>query len=551
MQIKSVFSGLKQAMVVAAALVFMLAIYAPFQIYSSNSKEFWFDIVDMLPSLAVLFSGMFILNAVLLVILYLIKPGLGKLAGVAEAILLIGLFLQGNFLAGRIPIMDGTDVDWSAFRGNNVLTIIVFAVLIIVSGFFVFRIKDGRKKLYEAAGYIGALFLAYFIVLILLGLITNSKEIFKDSTFRQVTYDKVMDYSDERNVIVFLMDQVDGEKLYDIIKSDKEYEDVFEDFTFFDNAMSGYGHTKYSVPLILTGQWYENDRSFSDYFQEALDISPLFKSLDKDGYRVGLYYDELKNYKTTPEMENVSEGVIKVSDNTGFARTWCKLVLYRYLPYAFKPAFYFDIDEFNAFKEESSSSVDLYDWSNFVFYDHVKNTPVTKSEPRAFKYIHVRGAHSHYTIDENINEVEAVPYEEGGYVMAMKGCIALTREYLKRLKDGGVYDNSAIVVMSDHGYDKVYMSENPALFIKGVGEKHDLKVNGAPVSYVDMQECLIRLSHGLQSDEVFDYKEGDDRTRRFLHYDESDKYHFYEYEMTGRVLDMEKTLPTGREFIKE
>jgi len=56
------------------------------------------------------------------------------------------------------------------------------------------------------------------------------------------------------------------------------------------------------------------------------------------------------------------------------------------------------------------------------------------------------------------------------------------------------------------------------------------------------------LLEGKASDEVFDWKEGDYRERRFLVYEWTNQNHFEEYVQTGQAEDMDTLVPTGRVF---
>ena len=70
----------------------------------------------------------------------------------------------------------------------------------------------------------------------------------------------------------------------------------------------------------------------------------------------------------------------------------------------------------------------------------------------------------------------------------------------------------------------------------------------APISFEDLQEAYVRLLDGRRSDEVFDWKEGDARERRFLRYSFLDDDHMQEYMQTGYASDMNTMIPTGREY---
>ena len=84
------------------------------------------------------------------------------------------------------------------------------------------------------------------------------------------------------------------------------------------------------------------------------------------------------------------------------------------------------------------------------------------------------------------------------------------------------------------------MRQCALLLIKGRNEHHDtMQISQAPISFEDLQEAYVRLLDGRRSDEVFDWKEGDARERRFLRYSFLDDDHMQEYIQTGYASDMD------------
>lgn len=130
--------------------------------------------------------------------------------------------------------------------------------------------------------------------------------------------------------------------------------------------------------------------------------------------------------------------------------------------------------------------------------------------------------------------------------------MTMTDAYLKKLKENGVYDNSVIIVMADHGYGLSYGPRNrqhPVLFVKGKNESHDYTVSEAPISYDDLQEAFSRLLDGATGEEVFDYKEGDERKRRYLYFEYEHEEILEEFYQEGYAGDLDTLKATGRKYI--
>ena len=137
------------------------------------------------------------------------------------------------------------------------------------------------------------------------------------------------------------------------------------------------------------------------------------------------------------------------------------------------------------------------------------------------------------------------PYEDS-LETAITDCFELMTKYISALKNAGVYDNTVLIIMGDHGYfpSETYKM-NPALFIKGFDESHDFVVSDAPVSYADFPESFLRLLNGATGTEVFDAREGEIRERRFLNPYVVDDRHIVEMIHTGHASDVTAFIETG------
>ena len=169
-----------------------------------------------------------------------------------------------------------------------------------------------------------------------------------------------------------------------------------------------------------------------------------------------------------------------------------------------------------------------------------------------FKFIHLNGAHAPFIYDKDAN---VIGVEQGSYRQSMEASITLAANYIQALKDSGAYDNTALIVMADHGYNGMgekeedFLRQAALLLIKGRNEQHDtMQISEAPISYEDLQEAYVRLLDGAQSDAVFDWKEGDTRERGFLEYAPGSEKHMVEYLQKGHAQDLTTMVPTGRVF---
>lgn len=539
----------------AAAISFLLFLYAPVDLYCSNIDEFWFDF-DVLLRMAAMMFGISLVTLTLLYLLaawihpYFYRIGLA----VGLAVLLI-TYVQGNFLVGNLPVLDGTSISWedySTLRTESVILCIV--VLTIVALLFLLL----KKQLFgKACMYISA-------CLSLMLLVTAITEVFGSEALEpklklQISTKNEFVMSGKQNFVIFMLDAADSREFSYLLEQNPEYKDIFADFTYYENTVGAYSCTRYAVPYILSGKWYECDTSFEEYMEDLYNTSPLIEELENRNYRIGLYEPDLHAQNNDVlRFDNIFEAEFKVKSYFGMARQELKLVGYRYAPYWLKKYCVLKQAAFDEQLEAGEGSGEITaSMENRVFLDHLNAGGITVDDTEnSFKFIHLEGAHSPYVYDAEVNIIDE---SQGTYAQNMEASVTLAERYLSALKKSGTYDNTAIIVMSDHGFnqdiDNADMGDNPfmrqcgLLLIKGVGEKHDtMQISEAPVSYEDLQEAYRRLLDGALSDTVFDCREGDHRDRRYLWYAVTDEDYLVEYQQTGYASDLSTMIPTGREF---
>ena len=74
----------------------------------------------------------------------------------------------------------------------------------------------------------------------------------------------------------------------------------------------------------------------------------------------------------------------------------------------------------------------------------------------AFRFIHLLGAHYPYSIDERANDLGT---DNSTKEQQAQGSMYIVAEYLRQLKELGVYDRSTIIITADHG--KWFLTPEP------------------------------------------------------------------------------------------
>ena len=286
---------LKYAYFLTFSFCFMLLIYEPLLLYATNINDFWFDFTIMLKPVIILFLLVFIIGSLLFTVIYFINRKFQKdtklyyIVLIAVSVCFFATYIQGNYLIGNLPALDGSIINWNGHLKENIITLVVWLVLIVASILLVKKITV--EKSVKITSYISIAVCGMLAVSLISTLITNNAFVKKEAHY--TTDENINNVSENKNFLIFMLDSISEDTFYEVWQSNEEYKDLFDDFTYYTDAMSTYPFTRYSVPFVLTGKWNKNETDFSTYSNNAYNNSPLFKLLEEKKYKINLYESEI------------------------------------------------------------------------------------------------------------------------------------------------------------------------------------------------------------------------------------------------------------------
>ena len=549
---KDILITLIPAFALSLAISFMLMAYAPFQLYFNNVYEFWFDFKLMLVPHAAATVLLFIVLFAVFVISYLLYDKFYDVLVFFAFFVFVGLYIQGNFMSGHLPPMDGTTIDWSLYQ-NDIRLSWIFWILLLAIVVLLIRFITPRmvKRLIPA---VCAVLAVVMIVTCFTAGIANDG--FKEKDHYVALTNRELELGEDTNFVILMMDALDSRTFRKMLETHPEYNDIFKDFTYYPNTLAAYPFTEYAVPQILTGIWNENTEDFRTFETKAMDESPLFKKLEDQGYDMCLYEDDLVyDSENRKRFTNVVDSGFNFYSRRKYLEQMNGLVLFQYLPYFMKHMTEVNND-FNSTRpvEINGDRIVNFWRANLQFYGELKEHGITRAaDGKTFKFIHLDGAHVPFWYDKDVNLIDE---KTGTYPGMVECCVTIMNAYLQAMKDAGLYDNTTVILMADHGYGYREGEEtiglldraNPFLMIKGIGENHDFVIDEAPISYDDLQEAFSRLLDGKTGNAIFDWKAGDKRTRRYLKYEYTKENHITEYFTDGYANDVFAMKASGEEF---
>lgn len=547
---KTALFDLLPAYIISFAFCFMLFIFEPLLMYSTNQIDFWFDLVLMIRPVVLGFLVFFAGSLAAVTAVYLLNrliarkkdPVVYRIFTILVFWVFFLAYLQGNMFAGSLPALDGSLINWDDFRSNDIVTV---TSGIVTAGVIVFLlVKFGTKR---ALKYVAGACVAVFGIL----LVTMIYELISWNAFARknsiiATNKNFNSISTDRNFIILLNDAVGSSEFNNVLEENPEYKKVFEDFTYYPDTLGCFPCTRDTLPVVLAGEVNKNEMKFEDFSSQSLNKSPLFAELTEKGYDINLYESEPVWYGR--KNFNISNSTDYASYHLSFAtflREEVKYIKYKYYPYYFKRYSNIENMDFNGL-------VDKYIWDDCTIYDTVaENDELDKQSKKYFSFIHTEGAHIPFSYDKDLN---ILPYHSGTYEQKIEATIKMTSAYIERLKANGVYDNTAIIIMADHGNtnlnsaDDMLVRANPTFMIKGVNEHHEFQKSDKPISYTDLMDIYSALLEDKTAEEATAHI-ADKRERYFMWYRNFRlEDHIVEYVVTDKAWEWPKFKRSGREY---
>ena len=541
------FKDLIPAYILSFALSFMLFFNEPLIMYTTNKDDFAFDLYTIIMPLIIVSIFILIVLSLLYTGIYFLCKKIFKKKVVFNIILIISfiifflLYIQGNYLISNLPHLDGAALRWDGFTKDNIITGIV---LLIIIGIYVFSIKKYKiDKVINTSKYVTLAVCAMLLVALISTSITHN--IFEDKRVMVYSNNNINNISKNKNFLILLLDQMDSKEFGEELKNSK-YKSSFNDFTYYPNTLGAYPYTRDSIPFILTGTWNHNETGFREYVNKAMDNSKLIQDLKQNNYDINIYDHQFRwSTEKVFETKNIIEYTSSMSP-VCFAKEELRYISFKYLPYFLKRFSKMDSFDFDYCKMTSTNN--SYKWDDSINYQNiVKNDTLTVQDNNYFHFYHVQGSHYPRNVDENLNPISY----ETDYKTMIKASIKFIDEYINRLKKNNAYDNSVIIIMSDHGFEDGNGLEtgrqNPVFLIKGFNEHHDLISSSAPVSYEDLISTYHELINDKKSTDLFKNMDPN-RTRNYILYKYLDENHMEECTQSGDAQDKNTIKKTGKTF---
>ena len=553
-------SGTLSSLLAAFAFSFTYVVFAPYETFLGNASEFRFDFSWLWGIVAL--KGLLIFSFVALMLMFL----KGRLKIVATALVFgvtIAGYVQAMLFNGMMHNLDGTETGWS---GSSVtVNLIIWIAIAVLPAVICLIIKKHWRKICSA----GSALIAGMQVVAMVSLILTSAQ---PNVGSLMSYAGIYEVSAKNNVIIFVLDKFDQTYVDKMLTAFPNSLDGLKGFTYYPNATGSYCFTHVAVPYLLTGDRIPEYDPTDEQVISQIDNSEYFKYITEHTGSLCIYTDEF-NIRSNDARSKIDNCVSTnyIVDEAGILEASRKASLYRLLPFKYKQNYVYDSSNFNSALTSMATddyySLDDYD-SEAAMDKAILKDGLSENKQygdNSFRFIHVKGAHGSYKLNENAEYLETpISAEDGGLEKTAAGSMKLVSDYLKELNDLGLYKDATVIITADHGNAHVIESDddtarnvNPIMFFKPAGAGYDqpLKTSNAPVSHDDIFPTVIRALGGDYTkfgrclDEI---GENENRTRYFYwvfrDLDEPNirTYYHKEYAVTGDARDNANWHETGK-----
>jgi len=324
------------------------------------------------------------------------------------------------------------------------------------------------------------------------------------------------EFSSTRNVVHLLPDGFQSDVVREVLEENPDLAAHFEGFTFYSDHLGLFQGTAPALYTLLTGKPFDLEKGYeaSDVAQDIRNTS-YPNELARAGYQVDyvpispwICIEQANTCYARPFNDLKARGLFRhhSEDSAYSVRLIADLTLFRLGPQWLKEKIYDDGNWFLSDTTLDGSSP----WPDPVIREWTENLRVNDGKP-VYKWHHFIGTHIPAHWDSNCQRQRDLAHSRENYKAQAYCVLNDIGAWLDRLKQAGIYEQTAGVISGDHGhniipddltseplngsfYTGLLGSGRPTLLIKQMNQKGPLTYSDLPTSLVDVASIALSLS---------------------------------------------------------
>ena len=458
-----------------------------FIIIGTDFSPVWFVVSSLLAA-----SGTFILW--MGVFYWLFAP---KTKVVTERILLAacGVFVADYlFFGNNLGIMSSELVYVGGIKYSMKLKLLNLLVVLAVAAIIIL-ITQKKPKISKAIVLVSAIAMLCMSGINVAGIFSSLSKVDMSAVSLSENQPQLTLSKTQKNVVVFMLDRAMGEYIPYIMDEHPELLEQYEGFTYYSNVISYGAHTNFGAPALFGGYEYtpaemnkRDTESLQEKHDEALKVMPVL--FDQEGYNVTvcdppyagyLEVPDLSIYDDYPEINTyITQGIVNAADSDEIIsnryRNFFCFSLVKSAPAILQSTLYDSglYHQLNgvpraAFEKSYgvlkalSSITDLQDGDSGCFVMINNETTHNIEQFKDDDYQEVVSTRNAADTDDSITlngiTLDLGNREQKGCYQTNTATLIRLGEWFDYLREQGVYDNTRIILVSDHGYASQQIDE--------------------------------------------------------------------------------------------
>ena len=190
------------------------------------------------------------------------------------------------------------------FKTISLISFVNLFVLVAIFVFITLSLPKLHGKIYTYSFSIISFAMLLLSVMNIKTIKTHYNSFVSSGNLNQVDIEPIFHLSkNHKNVVLFMLDRAESQFVTEIFKESKDFEDIFQGFTFYPNTASFNGHTMMGAPLIYGGYEYQ------PLEMNKRKDEPLYKKTNEALLLLPRIFTEQANFKATitdPSWANYS-----------------------------------------------------------------------------------------------------------------------------------------------------------------------------------------------------------------------------------------------------
>ena len=501
---------------VAALPVLGFFLFGTFQLYAGNADEFATGFREILPRYVPAMAIAWIL---------LVGVGLVLRDSIRQryVCVLFGLGLliwfQGTFLAGDYGVLDGRGLNWQAFTFPAWLDILLWIGVL-------FGFTTGHRQISNAVVPASVALIALQFVAVAHTGLTNETPLWDErAEINGAPPEGIFHYSHEHNVVQLILDNFQTD-IFEEIVEEEGLTGKFDGFVLFRENAAVTPYTSLAIPSIFSGRIFDGTEPPSIFFQRGVQEG-FHNELHVQGHTVNLStmrsladssYD---HHYLVPSIYGATARELVHSESTQLL----DITLFRHVPHLFRYWVYNDNNwRLRPVLLDPETLPKSFAHKQF-FRDYMERLD-PRLDGRAYHFLHLWPPHPPYvTTADGEYAGKTLPNTRENYKNEARAILLQVVDFIKVLKDRGIYDNTLVVLHSDHGgaFEPEFTPARTLALkaIKPRNSRGPLRISDAQVSLADLAATILdeeNLGIDWPGRSVFDVSEDEVRERRLVFY---------------------------------